>query len=681
MPIGIKLDGSNKFPHAVVSLYADLPASTGSGLFYFVEEPKNSFWVKYPRGFYEDSPSGWIDATLKVQASMDSGTVINWTDWSAYIAASNGIGIGDEVKFNGIKYVNLTGTEIATDPTLDNANWESSNAYDTNKPNPTYKEGLVYYDSNKKALSYYNDVPDISVNSGQELLFGVANQTGSTIPNGTVIYPDPTTIIGKADAYIKSKSRLLAMATHDISDGQMGYATRLGQVGGLNTSMYFAGQTLYLGTDGGYAETAPSDGGYAIIIGVVDVVHATEGIITFDPQMTELTVEVTDTNGFPIDQRSNTTLTTTPATRLFSITPNTGSFHYYELGEKFESTGDSINWLDVEGEHWFFYEEGVLIVENEPSDARKEHIILNHAFIATIYWNATDKKVELGVLDERHGISMSPQTHLYLHLTRGAQYLNGLALGDFNIGDGSLDIDAQFSVSAGMFFDEDISHTVESLAVGGTIPVVYNLGTTPNIRTGTQTGFSVLNAPAGRLYYNQNVAGTWQLTEVSDRDYVLYHIFAINGQDQGLISIMGQNEYSTAGDARNGANTEISNIVSSLPFAEFIPVGTVIYQTRSSYANAVQAKIVLTDTGDNYVPWTNTELSQGTSPSSHTNLTNLELANTDVTWGHVSNSYPLVMPSLTTVERDLILAKNGMVMYNTTTNQFNFYENGAWVIK
>lgn len=36
---------------------------------------------------------------------------------------------------------------------------------------------------------------------------------------------------------------------------------------------------------------------------------------------------------------------------------------------------------------------------------------------------------------------------------------------------------------------------------------------------------------------------------------------------------------------------------------------------------------------------------------------------------------------LTTAERDALTAVNGMIIYNTTTNAFNFYENGAWVTK
>lgn len=41
----------------------------------------------------------------------------------------------------------------------------------------------------------------------------------------------------------------------------------------------------------------------------------------------------------------------------------------------------------------------------------------------------------------------------------------------------------------------------------------------------------------------------------------------------------------------------------------------------------------------------------------------------------------LVVPRMTTTERDLITPVNGTIIYNTTTNQFNFYENGAWVTK
>lgn len=44
----------------------------------------------------------------------------------------------------------------------------------------------------------------------------------------------------------------------------------------------------------------------------------------------------------------------------------------------------------------------------------------------------------------------------------------------------------------------------------------------------------------------------------------------------------------------------------------------------------------------------------------------------------ITNS-PIQMASFTTAERDALLAQNGDVIYNTTTNKFQGYENGSWV--
>ena len=670
------------FPAGTVSLYPDLPTPTGSGKIYFVENPKNNFWVKNGRGFYEDTISGdgYINATLKVQASMDSGTVINWTSWTAYIAASNGIGIGDRVIFNNIQYTNLTGTETATNPTLDNTNWESSDIFDTNKPKPTYQEGKVFYDGNKKALSYYNDESDITVNIGQEVLFRIENQTGATIPNGTVIYPDGTTIIGLADAHAKEKSRIIAVTTHEMLNGEMGYATRLGQVGGLDTSLYSPGQIIYLGTNGQFTDVTPNDGGYAIIVGVVDTVDALEGVITVDPQLTELTVEVTDTNGFPPDQRAGTQLLVDQGSRTFTIAPTGSDFHYYVLGEKFEQlTSKSVVFADLEGNHWIYFDGTDLKTIFNPTIDQRLEVILNFAFVSYFYWNAVDKKVEFDLFDERHGIGMSPTTHVYLHITRGAQYGSGIAVGDVIVnGDGNLDSSAQFSVSSGIFYDEDLPHPTSQFNVGETMDVAYLLGSGLS-RTGTKTGFAMLTAGTGRVAYNLNTGGVWSVEEVPENDFVLVHLFAINGDNKQLLSIMGQNFYTTAGNARAGASTEIASIVSTFEAEEQIPIATFIVQTRNSYGNGVKGRFRDDGDGNNFVDWRTSELASGANPSSHSNLTNVDNNATGIIQGHVDNTKPFQLPELTTVARDLFVPNAGMKIWNTTVGAEQTYNGVSWV--
>ena len=41
----------------------------------------------------------------------------------------------------------------------------------------------------------------------------------------------------------------------------------------------------------------------------------------------------------------------------------------------------------------------------------------------------------------------------------------------------------------------------------------------------------------------------------------------------------------------------------------------------------------------------------------------------------------LLVPRMTTTARNSLTAVNGMIIYNSTTNAFNFYENGSWVTK
>jgi hypothetical protein len=487
-----------------VENYAALPspAISYAGKIYYVQNGSGgSFSVfgiyKYPKGLYTPNDSNvWELVPFNVKVSEDSLTLANITNWSEFFGYALDINQGDRLLYNDEIYVNITGSQTSTSPDLDTTNWQHANLFaqsiqmDIDKDNPSHSEGLVFYDKTKKALSYYNDESDVTVNLGQEFLIRVYNNTGSTITNGKIVYPTGVDVasglatIDLADASVKDKCRLIGMVTHDIEDGTSGYVTRLGEVSGLNTSGMSGILYLSATTPGAYTMTKPNDGGFITAIGAVGMQDAVDGTIVVDPTISETSVEVTDTNGFPLDQRANTRLSFEDSTLTFTISSTSYPFHFYELGDKYEkSSPESVIIDDTEGLHVIYYDEGTLTSLVNPNAGQVDVVIRTKAIVAWVYWDKDNQTTLCGIQDERHGISMSPDTHAYLHFTRGARFLNGQALSDIvSDGNGDDDEDAEFSVGSGFNTDEDLISIIDEKLVSDEIPIWYKEGSSGNWR-------------------------------------------------------------------------------------------------------------------------------------------------------------------------------------------------------
>ncbi len=326
-------------------------------------------------------------------------------------------------------------------------------------------------------------------------------------------------------------------------------------------------------------------------------------------------------NGFPAVTDVSLLWSDAAPDRTLTISPSGENFTYHHRGILYTETGSLTTQIADEDGFWVIYidGEGSLTNIKNPSHAQIDSITEDECFVSYVYWDATNNDGRL--LYELHRSRMSDVTHHWAHDNIGSSYKSGMALADFVIDDtGADDEDAQFSVATGEFYDEDIAHVLSAIGSTAGLEIWYLDGS--NWRWTTNAGFSVLTFAGGSNLLAWNDSGSQ--TEVISNRYLLCHIFATNvvsddGTSPKYIAIQGQTEYITSTAARTGAETEINNLVfGTLPLEEIVPVGTIIFQTKITYSNSVQARTVSTDAGDNYIDWRSSSIkATGGSISDH----------------------------------------------------------------
>lgn len=321
--------------------------------------------------------------------------------------------------------------------------------------------------------------------------------------------------------------------------------------------------------------------------------------------------------------RIQTAISFTELTREFKIQPTGDSFSFYIHGVKFtKKTAQTLIIPDVEGLHHIYFDQNGNL---QTTTIFSMEMVVDRAYTAAVYWNYDDKKV-IYFADERHEAKMPGVVHYYLHLTFGAQYRDGFSFNNI-IADGSGDLNssASFSVSGGHFDDEDIQHHIldgspQTLSPIAQIPVFYR------IDTGKWRKHVANNYPicmgAIRPSINLNTAGVWSQLELGNNTYFLSHIFVTNDVYNPIIAMQGTAQYGNVTAARLAAATEIAGIT-GLPFQEFVALGTIIYQTVTSYTNDVKARIRSTESGDSYVDWRTTAMLASPS-ATHNDLIGLQ---------------------------------------------------------
>ena len=294
----------------------------------------------------------------------------------------------------------------------------------------------------------------------------------------------------------------------------------------------------------------------------------------------------TPMSGFPVDSSGAylVSLTYNETTRTVTITPTGATFDVYVAGTKYTKTGaQSLAHGAGQGGHFVYYDNtGTLVTGTSAWNLDQT------APVAYIFWDATNSRAV--PFFELHKAGRDVFLHKRLHDVDGTQIVSGFGISGYTLSDGSTDAAVTWAVASGVVADEDIQVTTESLADGGPYWILKRVGAT-DWRIDRSSTLPFLYS-GNVLQYNQNNAGTWQDTNVTEDYYVNYWVFALSALPTTSISpapsttpqiliIPGQAIYASEGGAT--AETIASNITwGTIPFQEIAP----LYQITMRY-NAV----------------------------------------------------------------------------------------------
>lgn len=229
---------------ATVNTYADLPnPAEHANELYFVSTASGSGFLsfkKYPAGLYipNESLTAWITAPLNIHMAEDTTTLINITNWTEFFNFSIDLRVGDRLIYNGVEYKNRTGVQTSNPPNEDPVNWTPENG---------------------TQILYYNDTGSLVP------AFTVVHLKSAASYNGELL---PTFDLADASKWEQTQGTL-AITTSDIPNGATGFAAKSGRIKGGDTSAIPEGSQLWLSatTPGEITATKPEFPNYAISLG------------------------------------------------------------------------------------------------------------------------------------------------------------------------------------------------------------------------------------------------------------------------------------------------------------------------------------------------------------------------------------------------------------------------------
>lgn len=167
--------------------------------------------------------------------------------------------------------------------------------------------GQIAYDGASGALAYLLNSSNVLSRIGQTMHAYVHNAEAVTITKGQAVYlfsasGNKASVKLAYNTSDATSAKTFGLAAEDIGAGQNGMVICQGVIDGLNTGMYTAGDTLYLGASpGDYTNVKPYAPNHFVYVGIVERANAGNGQIYVRVQ-----------NGYELDEIHDVDLITTP---------------------------------------------------------------------------------------------------------------------------------------------------------------------------------------------------------------------------------------------------------------------------------------------------------------------------------------------------------------------------------
>lgn len=289
--------------------------------------------------------------------------------------------------------------------------------------------------------------------------------------------------------------------------------------------------------------------------------------------------------GFPSATDNTIAVTNAGATYTFTNAPTGASFDVWAgtPGVKYtKSTPQTVSLAKVTGGVYVYYNASGVLTQSSVKWAWD-----TDAPVGFFYYSATAGGYFL--IDERHGATMDNDTQQWLSEVAGSRLVSGMTLGSYTLAPSSpANADNQFSTTAGLIVDADMQYTLPAVAAGGgagLYGIFYRTGTTE-----WTVAASSVPASIGTTFprWNENVAGTWQLTEASNGDFMNMWLLAVPTPAPGLRSYVllpGEAVFTNLAGALS-ENEFTSTLLSSFPFKEGVPAYRISLEIKTAYSGA-----------------------------------------------------------------------------------------------